>query len=356
MPRLLPASGVVIACVALLLFACRAPLSLRLFEIGFKRNLQADPIGEFEDGLHVVLCGAGGPLPDPERTGPCAAVIAGKSLFIVDAGTGAARNIGTSGLGPGNVEAVFLTHFHSDHIDGLGELATLRWAQGGHKAPLPVVGPAGVGEITGGFNRAYAFDQRYRTAHHGDATVPASGGGLEPRAFALPPAGEAAVVWEADDLRVTAFAVEHAPVRPAVGYRFDYKGRSLLLSGDTSKSANLQHFAQDVDLLIHEALSARIVGVGQAAAEEVGVAGMAKILSDIPDYHATPVEAAEVAEAAGAGHLLYYHVVPPLPIPGLASVFLEGTDDAYSGGITLGVNGTTVSLPAGSDAIEVGSL
>ena len=70
-------------------------------------------------------------------------------------------------------------------------------------------------------------------------------------------------------------------------------------------------------------------------------------------YHATPVEAAEVAAAVGAGHLLYYHIVPPTPIPGLASVFLEGVSAAYDGPVTLGENGTAISLPAGSDRIDV---
>ena len=93
----------------------------------------------------------------------------------------------------------------------------------------------------------------------------------------------------------------------------------------------------------------------ERAASKAGNASLAKILSDVPDYHATPVEAAEIAQASGAGHLLYYHVVPPLPAPGLAGAFLEGTADAYSGDITLGVDGTMISLPAGSKAIEVGS-
>lgn len=342
--------------IALLLFLFRTPLALRAMQAGLERALTADLIGELPDGLHAVLCGAGGPLPDPQRSGPCVAVIAGESLFLVDAGSGAARNLALRRIAPGRVAAVFLTHFHSDHIDGLGEIALLRWTQGSHTTPLPVVGPRGVERVVDGFNRAYEQDKAYRVAHHGEAVVPPSGAGLRARPFAAPPDGEAPTVWEDGELRVTAFRVEHPPVQPAVGYRFDYEGRSLLVSGDTRKSANLEHFAQGVDLLVHEALADHLVAMVEQAARAAGRANLAKILSDVPEYHTTPVEAAEVAEAAGAGHLLYYHVVPPLRLPGLAGAFLEGTHEAYSGGITLGVDGTMVSLPAGSNAIEVSEL
>jgi ribonuclease Z len=231
----------------------------------------------------------------------------------------------------------------------------LRWTGAANETPLPVYGPSGVEEVVAGFVRAYEQDTRYRVAHHGPETVPPSGAGMTAHAFPEPAPGEAPVVYEADGLRVTAFAVDHEPVSPAVGYRFEYGGRSALVSGDTSKSANLEAQAEGVDLLVHEALSARLVARMNAAAQTAGRANMAKITSDIPDYHATPVEAAEVAAVAGAGHLLYYHVVPPLILPGLDQVFLDGVDDAYGGGVTLGQDGTLISLPKGSDAIEVSS-
>jgi ribonuclease Z len=141
---------------------------------------------------------------------------------------------------------------------------------------------------------------------------------------------------------------------PAVGYRFDYGGRSLVVSGDTKKSDSLLAQARGVDLVVHEALSPELVGILHDAAESAGNANLAKIMTDIPDYHTTPVEAAEIAQAAGARHLLLYHVVPALPpVPGLESAFLAGTSDAFSGGITLGQDGTRISLPSGSDAVEV---
>jgi ribonuclease Z len=339
--------------VAAALFALRGPIALRLMERALARNLGADPFASLPDGLHVLLCGAGGPLPDPVRSGPCAAVIAGRTLVVVDAGTGGARNLQQIGFAPGLVEALFLTHFHSDHIDGLGELALLRWTGAAREAPLPVHGPAGVEEVVAGFARAYRQDAAYRVAHHGPRTVPPAGAGLSAHPFALPAPGEAPVVWEAGGLRVTAFAVDHEPVRPAVGYRFEYGGRSLVISGDTRKSANLAARAQGVDLLVHEALAPALVGRIHAAATAAGRANLARITADIPDYHTTPVEAAEIAAAVGAKHLLFHHVIPPLPLPGLDRAFLEGVSDAFPGGVTLGRDGTFVSLPRGGDRVDV---
>jgi ribonuclease Z len=344
---------IVVLLAAAALFALRGPIALRLMERALARNLAADPFADLPDGLHVLLCGAGGPLPDPVRSGPCAAVIAGRTLVVVDAGTGGARNLQRIGFAPGLVEALFVTHFHSDHIDGLGEMALLRWTGGGRMAPLPVYGPAGVEEVVAGFTRAYQQDVAYRVAHHGPATVPPTGAGMTAEPFALPGPGEAPVVWEGGGLRVMAFAVEHDPVKPAVGYRFEYGGRSLVISGDTKKSANLALLSRGVDLLVHEALAPQLVARMNAAATAAGRANVAKIASDIPDYHTAPVEAAEIAAEVGAKHLLFHHVIPPLPLPGLDRVFLEGVSDAFSGGVTLGRDGTLISLPKGGSAVEV---
>ena len=274
---------------------------------------------------------------------------------MVDAGSGAARNLMRMGLSPGRVEAVLLTHYHSDHIDGLGELLLQRWVGGTHGEPTPVYGPPGVGEVVAGFNRAYRQDAAYRVAHHGERVAPPGGAGGAARAF-RPPERGAHTVLESEGLVVATFTVDHDPVRPAVGYRFDYRGRSVLVSGDTSRSPVLEEQARGVDLLVHDALSARLVGVMRRAAEEAGQTARAKIMADIPDYHATPVEAAETARAVGAGHLLLYHIVPPLPLWGLEAVFLEGVGDAWDGPVTLGRDGTLIRLPAGSDAIEADEL
>ena len=105
-----------IALLGSLIFVFRGPLSTQLVERLAHRRMSADPIAELPEGMHVVLCGAGSPLPDPLRSGPCVAVVAAGQLFVVDAGSGAARNLLDMGLPPGATTAVFLTHFHSDHV------------------------------------------------------------------------------------------------------------------------------------------------------------------------------------------------------------------------------------------------
>jgi ribonuclease Z len=345
-------SAVVVAIAAVLVvWVFRSTIAVRVMSAAVENGLLADPIGDLPDGLHVTLCGAGGPFPDPDRSAPCLAIVAGRSLYLVDAGSGAARHLTRIGFQPGQVEAVFLTHFHSDHIDGLGELGVVRWVGGSHRLPLPIYGAEGIAEITQGLNQIYRLDSVYRTAHHGPEVLPPTGSGFRAREFREPAPGESNVVLEKDGLRVTAFKVEHPPIVPAVGYRFDYKGRSVVVSGDTSKSANLERVASGADLLVHEALSPELIGVLQHAAEAAGNEAIAKISVDVLDYHATPVEAAESAQSAGVGHLLYYHIMPPMPIPGLDSIFLGGVNDAYDGPVTLGRDGTSFSLPAGSDQI-----
>jgi ribonuclease Z len=168
--------------------------------------------------------------------------------------------------------------------------------------------------------------------------------------------GEAVTLVQDGDLTVRAFTVEHEPVAPAVGYRFDYRGRSVVLSGDTKRSANLAHFAEGVDLLVHEALAPQLVAVLTNAAERAERPNLRKITTDIVDYHTSPVEAAEIAREAGAGALLFYHIVPPLLIAPLQTIFLEGVAEAYPGPVVIGTDGTIARLPAGSEVIEFDEL
>jgi ribonuclease Z len=251
----------------------------------------------------------------------------------------------------GDVDAVVLTHFHSDHIDGLGETATLRWAGGDNTSPLPVIGPTGIDKVVDGFNMAYSHDMNYRHDHHGDTVAPISGFGLVAQPFDTPAIGSGTVVWDKDGLLITAFSVDHEPASPAVGYRIDYKGRSVVVSGDTAKSKNLEFFAKDADLLLHEGLSPRLVMLMNKAAVKVGNAGVAKITIDILDYHASPAEAAESAQTANVNHLALYHIVPPLILPGQDLVYLEGVDEAFDGPTTLTQDGTIFSLPANSTEV-----
>ena len=340
----------ILALAGIIIYSQRTTLVARVMERGLEANLGSDVINEMEDGLHLALCGAGGPMPAPNASGPCVAVVAGKQLFVVDAGTDGVRNLGRMGYQTGNIQGVFLTHFHSDHIDGLGEMGTLRWAAGDNTSPLPVYGPQGVERVVNGFNDSYAQDFNYRHEHHGDMVAPLSGAGLEAMPFTQPPMGELTLVYEGEGLKVEALAVDHAPVEPAVGYLFSYKGRTLLITGDTTKQDNIQKFSEGIDLLVHEALAPNLLMMMHEAANKVGNKIMAKITVDVLDYHASPVEAAETARDAGVGHLLYYHIVPPLVVPGQGALWLNGAGEIFPD-YTVGQDGVSFSLPANSDEI-----
>ena len=328
----------------------RAFIAKRLMAVALPARMGMDQIATLEDGLHVALCGAGGPMPAPKASGPCVAVVAGEQLFLIDSGTNGPRNLQVLGYPLGRLNGVFLSHFHSDHIDGLGELATIRWATGNEITPLPVYGPAGVEQVVAAFNAAYSQDFIYRNAHHGDGVAPMSAAGMTAKPFVTPANGELTIVYEGGGLVVEALLVDHEPVSPAVGYRFSYGGRTLLISGDTSKSDNISRFAEGIDLLVHEALSPELIGMMEKTMKDLGNDTLAKIMFDIPDYHTSPREAAETARDASVGHLLYYHVVPPIILPGQETLWLNGAGDIFPD-YTVGYDGVSFSLPANSSEI-----
>lgn len=312
---------------------------------------------KWDDGLYMGLAGTSGPMPDINRAGPGAVVQAGGHLYIVDAGQGTARNIALMGFQMGKVDAVLLTHFHSDHIADLGEVMMQRWVGGSNAAPLDVIGPPGVEEVVAGFNQAYKLDDGYRVAHHGAATVPPSGAGGTARPFSLSTEEDAAVVVIDDGvLRVTAFKVNHDPVSPAVGYRFDYKGRSLVISGDTVPCTSLKKQSQGADMLLQSALQPAMVQVIHDQAGLSTVPSLSKITADIPGYHSSPEDAARTAGEARVRQLVLYHITPPIINPLLNNMYLGDASKYYRGPITIGADGMLFSLPANSDKILVKNL
>lgn len=348
MKRLLLGLGVLAVAVGGGLYAFRGDIALAAMKASVADQMAVNVIEKLPDGLHVAICGAGAPLPDPTRSGPCTAVIAGKRMFVVDAGESAGRTLGRMGLGSADA-AVLLTHLHSDHFDGLGNLALQRWAGFGTTGKLPLYGPAGVERIAAGFNEAYAIDSGYRTAHHGPEVVPPSGAGIQARSFAIPEGADSLVVLDEDGVKVTAFRVSHDPVHPAVGYRFDYKGRSVVISGDTAPSPVLERQSKGVDLLVHEALSPEMVGILREGAVRAGKPKRAKIFADIPGYHTSPEDAARIAERSGAEALLLTHIIPPLPVRALEGPFLGEARKLYGGPLWIAHDGDLITLPAGGE-------
>lgn len=338
-----------LVCILLLLgiglvAAQRSTIALALYQRGINAAMGAPTMDALGDGLHAAFCGTGSPLADRRRAGPCFAVVADGRLFIFDAGEGAQETLTTMGLPPARVEAVFLTHFHSDHIDGLGPLALQHWAAGAAQAPLPLFGTAGVERIANGLNETYAIDSGYRIAHHGEEVVPPSGFGLAARPFDLPGPDESAVVYDEGGVRILAFRVAHAPVDDAVGYRIEYRGRSVVVTGDTAQCACVVRAAQGADLLVSEALQPTMTRIlGQAAADN-GQPNVAQIAHDIEDYHVTPRQAAEMAQDANVQALALTHLIPPMPLPFLNGPFLGDAPEAFGGDIWVMRDGDIISI------------
>jgi ribonuclease Z len=163
------------------------------------------------------------------------------------------------------------------------------------------------------------------------------------------------VVFDEDGLKVTAFPVKHDPVSPAVGYRFDYQGRSVLISGDTAYADSLVAAAKGVDVLIHEAQANHMVAKMQRAAAAAGNATLAQIFADIPSYHTTPEEAARAANEAGADWLVLTHLTPAPDNAIAKRIFMRGVAKVRPSNVKLAEDRLLISLPE-AGGVSFGSL
>ena len=213
-----------------------------------------------EEALSALICGSRSPLPSPGRAQTCVAVKAGEDIFIVDIGDGAAVNLGKYSVPTNKIKAVLFTHLHSDHISDLADLHLATWLPGRPKA-LPVYGPEGTEIVTAGFEMAYKLDYGFRNEHHGEALAPIKSVGFDTTIVDL----NDPVIYDENGLKITAFKVTHEPIEPALGYRFDYKGRSLVITGDSSYDENIALNSKNADVLIAEAQANHIINILQAA-------------------------------------------------------------------------------------------
>jgi len=332
--------------VVLLLAGCDRAVD-GLIDRQITRNFQrVDQTLLTSPDLTVVLCGTGGPLADAQRAGACTAIVAAGKVLLVDVGPGSWETLDLANVPTGALAAVFLTHFHSDHIGDLGEAATQSWIAG-RSQPLDVFGPPGTTRLAAGFEAAYAADADARTLHHGDAALPRAAAALHGHDVALPDGPTAsAVAYDADGLRVTMFRVDHDPVRPAVGYRIDYKGRAVVVSGDTRKSASVVAHAKGADMLFHEAIARDLFGRAATVADGLGRTRIAKLARDATEYHTTPIEAGEVARDAGVRTLVFTHMVPGPPNWLLERRFTAGVRDVFGGEVVAGRDGMRFTLAA----------
>lgn len=349
----------VAAVAALLMFS--STVQQRLFDRGVKKMIAQSNTAPFaDDALRVAVCGSSAPLPSHDRAKACVAVFAGGKMYVVDTGPESTENLMLWGVPLSRIGGVFLTHFHSDHIGDLGELQLQSWAAG-RKQPLAVYGGPGVERVVAGFNSAYAQDQVYRTEHHGEAVMPSNAWGMIARPIDLPGPDTPALARSGPmltdgALKVTAIEVDHTPIRPAYAYRFDYKGRSVVITGDLKYHPPLIRGAAGADILMSEAISRSMTKSMEDGARSVGRTSTAKIMRDIQDYHISPEEAAEIANKASVRLLVFYHLAPAPDGFLQRRLFSGGVDKIRKGDWTMAKDGSLYTLPVGSKDIRIGKI
>jgi len=281
----------------------------------------------------VTLLGTGTPMVNPQRACASTLVTAGKKAFIIDTGRGFYDNLAATGRQ--DVDVVLFTHFHSDHIADFGELLVSRTIAGATQ-PLATIGPKGVTKIVKGLTAAYELDLGYRHDHHGEKYSPAA-------ASAEVTEAEPGVVYDEDGVKVTMFEVDHKPVAPAVGYRFDFQDRIIVISGDTIMVPAMIEQSRGADILVHDTMNKDMVKGGLDAIKEANPR-MGAMGDEMMEYHADRMEVAKIAQEAGVKKLVLTHLVPSIPPDeGMETLFMQGMDDIYSGTIITGRDGMNIA-------------
>jgi len=276
-----------------------------------------------ESDFRVTLLGTASPSPRPDRFGPSTLVEAGNIRLLIDAGRGVPIRLWQMRVPMGTIDALLITHYHSDHVSGVPDVWLTGWLQppfGQRRTPFHVIGPTGAKELMDNLQRAYAADVKIRLA---DEKNPPEGIAVKVDEFAAD-----GVVFDKDGVRVTAFEVDHGDViKPAYGYRIDYRGRSVVISGDTRFSENLIRHGSGADLLIHE--------LGAAKPELLKNPAMQRII----DHHTTPRDVGRVFDRTRPKLAVYTHIVrlsnATIPEPSLAEILAE-TRETYSGPLVFG--------------------
>jgi ribonuclease Z len=283
--------------------------------------------GATAETMTVTLLGTGSPIPSLERFGPSTLVEAGGQRLLFDMGRGNTIRLWQLQISLGTINAHFLTHLHSDHVNGLCDLWLSGWIQtpfGGRKTPFVVYGPSGTVSMTEHLWDAYSEDRRIRLADEGN---PLSGIEFDAHDF------EAGLVYDQNGVQVSAFEVNHgALVKPAFGFSISYRGHKVVLSGDTIYNENVEKEANKVDLLIHE-----VAMIPQALIDKYPT------YQAILEHHISPEKAGELFAAAQPKQVAYSHVVlsgspkDGIPYPTPADV-LAATATTYSGPVVVGAD------------------
>lgn len=245
--------------------------------------------------ISVILLGTGRPAPTLDRFGPATLVEAGGQRLLFDAGRGVSQRLWQLRIPLGKVNALFLTHLHSDHTVGIPDLWLTGWLPtpfGGRTGPFEVWGPSGTREMMAHLRQAYGWDIRVR-----------SEGEHLPQEGILVHAHDIAegIAFKHDGVVVTAFLVDHGGLlKPAFGYRVDYAGHSVVISGDTRPNKNLISHATGTDVLVCE-----VAAASPDLLRESPSAGTAK---RILGFHTSPEAAAAMFSRAKPRLAVFTHV------------------------------------------------
>lgn len=271
--------------------------------------------------FRVTLLGTGTPIPDPDRFGPSTLVEAGNQKLLFDAGRGVPIRLRQIKVPMGKIDALFLTHYHSDHTAGIPDLWLTRWLGLGRKEPFRVIGPVGAKALMTNLEKAYALDIKIRLE---DEKIPPEGIAIATEEFE-----QDGVVYDKDGVKVIAFTVDHgAAIKPAVGYRIEYNGHAVLISGDTRYDQNVIKYGTDVDLLLHEVCIAH----PELLSSNI-------YMRRVVDHHTTPREAGQVFSLAKPKLAAYTHLVflasDSIPRASVDDI-VAGTRETYSGPLQVG--------------------
>ncbi|MBD3350783.1 MAG: MBL fold metallo-hydrolase [Candidatus Lokiarchaeota archaeon] len=298
----------------------------------------------------IALLGTGGPINNKIRIAATGISVLSENVFLLfDCGSGVGRNADILRLPTRNLTKVFLTHFHSDHIADLGEVSFGSWVRGRNE-PLEIYGPEKVQDIVEGYARAYSHDFAYRTLHHGEEIMPYNASKMIARPFSIPPRSETEKdpvkiqVCEEKEYKVWALEADHGPVRPAVSYCIEIRGKKIVILGDGNYHEYLTDFCKDADIIIANTISHEIAGIISEATREMGQFRYAKITKDICNYHMNPVQAATLAHDSNAKKLILIHVTPPIFNRIIKKRYIRGVKKIYDGPIVIGKDRMIIHL------------
>lgn len=306
----------------------------------------ADVAAELQRTNHVtiVLCGTGSPIAQAGAQ-TCTAVFVNGQFLIFDVGDSTIASMRAAKLPLGELDAVFITHYHNDHYADLGEVIEWSWIYG-RRHILPIHGPTGLTQIVEGFEAAYELERSYRTAHHGPEIMPPEWAPSAATEFVPPDDDSADVIYKHDGVTVEAFRVNHEPIHPAVGYRIEFAGKVIVISGDTARTSALQVQSRDADLLVSEVMNKEIVQSMQSANEEIGNSTNAKILHDIQGYHMDVSEVGALAQEANVQRLALTHLAPrPQGRHQGKTFFRDPIEEIYTGELFVGEDGMRIAIP-----------